>query len=113
MLANMPPDPIQLPAARRPGRATGARRWPPYHRLPGRSHDDYYFVRPEQDHRRAAAHAYVDVSREEIARRVISKEVLRRAFRQINLPAGGDNVHGEFGTVDQWPGRTERYSSPG
>jgi DEAD/DEAH box helicase domain-containing protein len=45
----------------------------------------------------------VDVSREEIAKRVVNKEVLRRAFRGIDLPLGGDNVHGEFDTVEQWP----------
>ena len=33
---------------------------------------------------------------------MINKEVLRRAFRGIDVPAGGDNVHGEFDAVDQW-----------
>ena len=44
-----------------------------------------------------------DVSRPEIARRVIGKEILRRAFRGIDVPAGGDNVHGEFDDVEEWP----------
>ncbi len=68
----------------------------------GRSHDDYYFERPELMTAEPPPTPYVDVSRPEIARRVINKEVLRRAFRGIPVPAGGDNVHGEFDQVDQW-----------
>jgi hypothetical protein len=45
----------------------------------------------------------VDVASIEISRRVISKEVLRRAFQGLALPYTGDNVHGEFGTVADWP----------
>src|SRR6266852_7382535 len=69
----------------------------------GRSHDDYYFERPRLITAEPPPTPYVDVARAEIAKRVINKEVLRRAFRGIGLPAGGDNVHGEFGAVDQWP----------
>jgi DEAD/DEAH box helicase domain-containing protein len=72
----------------------------------GRSHDEYYFERPHLITADPPPPPYVDVSRLEIARRVVSKEVLRRAFDRIELgeddePAGGD-VHGEFGTILQW-----------
>jgi Lhr-like helicase len=72
----------------------------------GRSHDEYYFERPRLITADPPPPPYVDVTRLEIARRVVSKEVLRRAFGGIDLgdddePAGGD-VHGEFGTIDQW-----------
>jgi Lhr-like helicase len=72
----------------------------------GRSHDEYYFERPHLITADPPPPPYVDVTRLEIARRVVSKEVLRRAFDGIDLgeddePAGGD-VHGEFGTIVQW-----------
>ena len=69
----------------------------------GRSHDDYYFERPRLITAEPPPTPYVDVTREEIAKRVINKEVLRRAFRGVDLPASGDNVHGEFGCVEEWP----------
>lgn len=68
----------------------------------GRSHDDYYFERPALITAEPPPTPYVDVSRVEIARRVINKEVLRRAFEGIDVPVGGDNVHGEFDRVDEW-----------
>ena len=69
----------------------------------GRSHDDYYFERPRLITAERPPKPYVDVTRPEIARRVVSKEVLRRAFASIDGKAGsGDNVHGEFGGVADW-----------
>lgn len=69
----------------------------------GRSHDEYYFERPQLITADPPPPPYVDVSRIEIARRVVSKEVLRRAFRGIadGDDLGGD-VHGEFGSVVEW-----------
>ena len=69
----------------------------------GRSHDYYYFERPRLITAERPPKPYVDVTRPEIARRVVSKEVLRRAFASIDGKAGsGDNVHGEFGGVADW-----------
>lgn len=68
----------------------------------GRSHDDYYFERPGMIVSDPPPRPYVDVKREEIAKRVVAKEVLRRAFHDIQLPDAGDSVHGEFGTVADW-----------
>jgi hypothetical protein len=47
---------------------------------------------------------YVDTNRLQILRRVLAKEVLRRAFSELGLFAGsaGDSVHGEFGTASAW-----------
>ncbi len=70
----------------------------------GRSHDDYYFERPRLITAEPPPRPYVDVTRPEIARRVVSKEVLRRAFEPLGVPYSGDFVHGEFGTVGDWPG---------
>jgi hypothetical protein len=68
----------------------------------GRSHDDYYFERPQLITADPPPRPYVDVTRPEIAQRVVAKEVLRRAFEPVLLPYSGDNVHGEFGTVQDW-----------
>jgi len=76
----------------------------------GRSHDEYYFERPHLITAEPPPPPYVDVTREEVARRVVSKEVLRRAFRGVlrgdddedeDVPTSGD-VHGEFGSIQQW-----------
>ena len=81
----------------------------------GRSHDEYYFERPELITADPPPPPYVDVSRNEIAQRVVSKEVLRRAFRGIPRdedegPVGGD-VHGEFGSVIEWQTNRTRVES--
>ncbi|MGE3993575.1 MAG: helicase, partial [Pseudorhodoplanes sp.] len=70
----------------------------------GRSHDDYYFERPHLITAEPPPRPYVDVTRPEIAQRVIHKEVLRLAFRGLPIDYSGDNVHGEFGAVGDWPG---------
>lgn len=68
----------------------------------GRSHDDYYFERPQLITADPPPRPYVDVRRAEIAQRVVAKEVLRLAFDQILVPYSGDNVHGEFGAAGDW-----------
>jgi Lhr-like helicase len=68
----------------------------------GRSHDDYYFERPQLITADPPPRPYVDVTRPEIAQRVVAKEILRRVFESIPLPYSGDNVHGEFGAVRDW-----------
>lgn len=68
----------------------------------GRSHDDYYFERPRLITFEPPPPPYVDVTSVPIARRVICKEVLRRAFGTLGIQGGGDNVHGEFDEVQAW-----------
>ena len=75
----------------------------------GRSHDDYYYQRPEQITGEPPPPPYVDVSSGTIFKRVFAKELLRLAF--IQLGTGGDDkfhdsVHGEFGPATEWVGRT-------
>ncbi len=107
MMSNMPP--MRFNYQQRIGRA-GRRRDPLAVALTvcrGRSHDDYYFAHPDRITGDPPPAPYLDLRRVEILRRTFAAELLRRAFRhvgarrpEINL---GDNVHGQFGTVDDWP----------
>ena len=101
-LANMPP--VRFNYQQRVGRAgrRGSGMSAALTLCRGRSHDEFYFERPRLITAERPPTPYVDVSQEEIAKRVVNKEVLRRAFQGISLSYTGDNVHGEFGTVNDW-----------
>jgi ATP-dependent helicase YprA (DUF1998 family) len=104
MMANMPP--MRFNYQQRVGRAgrRGGGLAVALTLCRGRSHDDYYFQRPDRITSERPPQPYVDLRRRAIAQRVLNKEVLRQAFVDLRLFVGdgGDNVHGEFGTAANW-----------
>jgi len=69
----------------------------------GRSHDDYYYYRPESMTGDAPPPPYVDMNSEAIFMRVLRKEILRCSFADFDMGEyRSDNVHGEFGEADHW-----------
>ncbi len=105
MMANMPPRRFnyQQRVGRAGRRAGGVSLAITFCR--GRSHDDFYFQRPDSITGDPPPAPYVDVTSYEIFKRVVTKEVLRQAFADC-FPTGvggrTDSVHGEFGLAAHW-----------
>jgi DEAD/DEAH box helicase domain-containing protein len=111
MLSNMPPRRFnyQQRVGRAGRRGTGVSFAITFCR--GRSHDDYYFERPESITGDPPPAPYIDVSRKSVSifRRVLVKETLRLAFKITGISeqiiqngAGQESVHGEFGLSEAW-----------
>lgn len=104
MMANMPP--MRFNYQQRVGRAgrRGAALSLALTLCRGRSHDDYYFQRPDGITSDPPPPPYVDMSVRPILERVLAKEVLREACDGLGLfpAAGGESVHGEFGDTAAW-----------
>jgi DEAD/DEAH box helicase domain-containing protein len=105
MMANMPPQRFNY--QQRVGRAGRAGQAFSYAVTisRGAAHDDYYFNNPERMTGDLPPQPKLDLSRPEIARRVIASECLRRAFLSLPTPPARtpDSIHGTFGRIEQWP----------
>ncbi|MFI6272480.1 DEAD/DEAH box helicase [Micromonospora zamorensis] len=110
VMANMPPTRFNY--QQRVGRA-GRRGAPVAVALTvcrGRSHDEYYFDRPDLITNEPTPAPYLALDRPEIFRRVLAAEVLRMAFASLGpaLVAGQvlsdltNNSHGQFGPAADW-----------
>lgn len=77
----------------------------------GRTHDDFYFKNPKRITGDPPPQPYIDLSRFPIVQRVAAAEALRRAFVALQRDAVssgtpldlGNNTHGQFGRVEDWP----------
>ena len=72
----------------------------------GNSFDNFYFKNPSQILNTSPPVPFLSISRVEIARRLVIKEVLRKIFKETGItglhnPYNPD-THGEFGTVEDW-----------
>lgn len=106
VLGNMPPTRFNY--QQRVGRA-GRRNSPIAIALTvcrGRSHDEYYFERPDRITNEPTPKPYLALNRPEIFARSLRSEILRQASADIISVKDGEdpsvNVHGAFGKTADW-----------
>ncbi|MFV0633423.1 DEAD/DEAH box helicase [Demequina sp.] len=70
-----------------------------------RTHDDFYFQRPERITGDIPPQPFLDLGRRAIIQRGVNSECLRLAFGSLSDPPqwGPESSHGTFGTVETWP----------
>lgn len=66
------------------------------------SHDFAHFIEPERMISAPPNPLYLDIGNKTIIQRMVSKEILRRAFCHVEVESLSTSVHGEFGTAHSW-----------
>ncbi|WP_062516823.1 DEAD/DEAH box helicase [Demequina gelatinilytica] len=74
-----------------------------------RTHDDYYFQRPERITGDIPPQPFLDLGRRTIVQRGVNSECLRLAFGSLSDPPewGPESSHGTFGAVEDWTGHRD------
>jgi DEAD/DEAH box helicase domain-containing protein len=104
MMANMPPQRFNY--QQRVGRAGRSGQSFSYALTVcrGGSHDDFYYNHPERITGDVPPQPYLDLRRPEIIKRVVSAELLRRAFQSLATTPqrSAKSTHGAFGKTAEW-----------
>ncbi|MFA7229641.1 MAG: DEAD/DEAH box helicase [Victivallaceae bacterium] len=66
------------------------------------SHDFAHFIEPERMISAPPSPLYLDIDNKTIIQRMVSKEILRRAFCHLVVESSSNSVHGEFGYASSW-----------
>lgn len=81
----------------------------------GRSHDEFYYKNPARITGDEPPPPFLSMGQQDIARRLVTKECLRRAFLAAGVPwheqPKPPDTHGEFGLTENWIENSARKKS--